>query len=345
MISYKYANSLSKEEESDVITFFNTVNHISISQHPLWAKCIERNKELGYFLFYINRKLVGYCICTEKLRFANIHMGPIVSKNELLVELIEIIYKHYRKLNFGLLNIQLGMLDTEEVKAYTDSVRKKINYSTSNGILNWSSVRINILSNQEDIVKSFSTNHKRSIKKAIGNGLTTRKLMEMEDVVQFSELYESLYAHRKLISPLADSTAQFHELYQLLKNENRGFILGVLNENELLIGGVCIVYQGNTAFYSYGASLPEYRKLPILHLAFHEVIGLAKKDGMDFLDLGGYSNRAADDDQLKGINRFKDGFNGEKLNYPKVLIFKPKKMLGYLLSALRKLNSSWNRRR
>ena len=61
-------------------------------------------------------------------------------------------------------------------------------------------------------------------------------------------------------------------------------------------------------------------KFTILHTAFFEAIKISKKNGLLIFDFGGYSKKG--EKQMIGINRFKDGFKGDLIEYSEMLIFK-----------------------
>ena len=73
--------------------------------------------------------------------------------------------------------------------------------------------------------------------------------------------------------------------------------------------------------YKFGATDPESRSIPVLHIAFVEAIRIAKEKGLRFFDFGGYMPNAKHTDQVFSINYFKLGFSGILLRYPNTMVF------------------------
>jgi len=87
--------------------------------------------------------------------------------------------------------------------------------------------------------------------------------------------------------------------------------------------------------YKYGASDPDYRKLPILHLCIYEAIKIGLEKGITLLDLGGYNHFINKKDQIYSINFFKKSFNGTYSFYPKKIHIKLNPYKYYLIKILK----------
>ena len=107
-----------------------------------------------------------------------------------------------------------------------------------------------------------------------------------------------------------------------------------------MVGGLCISYEGNTAFYNKGYSHPDHRNLPVNHIGFYEVIRRAKEKGLKYFDLGGYGINLKEDDQVNAINRFKDGFGGTLVYYPQTLTIYTTPVSKLLFSLYKRLKKS-----
>jgi lipid II:glycine glycyltransferase (peptidoglycan interpeptide bridge formation enzyme) len=91
--------------------------------------------------------------------------------------------------------------------------------------------------------------------------------------------------------------------------------MGAFKEDELL-GGLIIIFQGDTAFYYKGYIDHDKRSMPINHLAFYTAMIYSRDKNMKWFDLGGYATGTMDK-QLLNINKFKDGFKGELVEFSK----------------------------
>jgi len=340
LINSNFSYQLSQEDKIAVNNFFDSQNHISIDQHVEWAE-ITVFKKICYFSLFDDNKLIGYCIIHEKMKYAYISFGPIAKDTATIPLMIESIFNYYKKLKFGQIVIQPGWLSSNS-SLILNEISKKTPFKIDNKN-NWCSINLKLNQSNEEILSKFSSNHKRSIKKASKLGLSTKLIASTEDVESLSAIYKLMCDNRKIISPLPNPKKSFVNIHNFLKYSNKGFVLGVYNENNLLLGGIIIVYQGNTAFYYFGAASPEFKKLPILHTAFFEAIKISKKNGLLIFDFGGYSKKG--EKQMIGINRFKDGFKGDLIEYSEMLIFKTNYINNWLIFIFRSVNRLWGKRK
>tara|TARA_B100001287_G_scaffold72444_1_gene60068 strand:- start:380 stop:1426 length:1047 start_codon:yes stop_codon:yes gene_type:complete len=336
----KVSYNLSKKEISIINEFYNSIDHISIDQNIKWSE-ITVSKKKCYFLFYEKNKLIGYCIAHEKMRYAYVSFGPISINKSSIPLMIELMFKHYKKLNFGQFTIQPGWSILESPQIF-NKIAKKIGFKLDDKN-NWHSLNIKLNKSNDEILSKFSSNHKRSIKKAYKKGITTKLITEKNDIESLSEIYKLMCQNRKIISPLNDPKKTFIEINNFITNLNMGFILGVFDNKKNLLGGIIIVFQGNTAFYYFGAASPKFKKLPVLHIAFFEAIKISKDNGLSVFDFGGYSKKG--EKQMIGINRFKDGFRGSEIKYPELIILKPNYLVYLAVFFLKELNKIWNKRK
>ena len=107
MITSKFSYSLSEKEKSDINTLYDSFKYISIDQNIEWAE-ITVFKKKCYFTLFNENKLIGYCIIYEKIKYAYVSFGPIYVNKSIIPLMIEAIFNHYKKLNFGQVVIQPG---------------------------------------------------------------------------------------------------------------------------------------------------------------------------------------------------------------------------------------------
>lgn len=332
MESYKFSYDLNKTQKQEVYNFYNKIEYYSIDQFYKWSE-LSDNKKRCYLRYYKENKLIGFCIIKEKLLYGSIQFGPLTSEQDKLPEIIENIYRFYKKKKFGLLKIQLEYLPEKEKKDLFQKLNQKVNLDNKN---NWCTKILLLGNDEEKLFMNFSKNHKRSIKKAKKLGFKTSIIRSSDNINSFSNVYQQMYRKRKIKSSLNDVNKTFLNINNIIHEEDIGFILGVFNLKNELMGGVIIIFQGENAFYYYGAAAPEYRKYPVLHLAFYESIKISIKLKKKKFDFGGYNKQGLK--QMKGINRFKDGFKPELIEYPEVLNFKLNYFPYYLVTFMRKLN-------
>ena len=113
---------------------------------------------------------------------------------------------------------------------------------------------------------------------------------------------------RKLPYDKKSITNLFNGINSFIHENNKGFIEYIF-EGENLVGGLIIIYQGNSARYYKGATDPERRDISILHLGLYEAMKYSKANGCTMFDLWGYNHFADENDQVYFINQFKNGFS------------------------------------
>lgn len=334
-ISYQFRKELNPEEYEQAITLYQSLDEVSIQQHPDWALKVLSHG-LSNHCFFLAKDtekdtILAFASVAERFgKEAIIQFGPIASDKNTLVKSIHAICQHYKSQGFFYLGVQLGMTVSNDTAFIQYHVFKESPFNIKIDPYNWSSATISLNKEPNELLKSFSSNHKRAIKKAGKNGLYIDTLHTEEEIVDFSKLYVEMYKSRGLPVDEASETKTFLNIQNHLFSKGNGHFLGVKKEGGELIGGICVVYQGNSAFYYKGFAKASERKLPILHFAFFEAFLQAKDKGLTSFDLGGFNHLVAEDSQVGRINQFKKGFYGTYIFYPPIMHFKLNK-IGYAL--------------
>jgi hypothetical protein len=320
-VNYNFKQELTNTELERIIRFYNSLSNVTLEQHPLWNSTIKGFSQVNFFWSEENGKINTFCVIEEKKFFfikgAYIHFGPLFRHTEpdLLIDSILEIREYYKKRGFSHLYIQLAF-PTGSLSDYIEyKINKKIKIEYNFDKNNWSSLTVNLLPPFQEIEKSFSKGHRSSIKKAFKDGLTVKPVNTAEDISSFCQVYKKMESHRNI-----DSNCDldfFNHLFQFLEEYNKGFGLIVQDKDFSTVGGIIVLTQGHTARYYKGASDPERKELPILHVAVLEAIKIAKEKGLSYLDLWGYNHFATSEDQIFYINRFKKGFSTDYIFYPK----------------------------
>ena len=95
--------------------------------------------------------------------------------------------------------------------------------------------------------------------------------------------------------------------------------------NEQPISGALTIFYGNKAYYLYGASSNEFRKVMPNYLMQWEMIQESINRGCDIYDFRGVLGDKGDGQILEGLYRFKKGFNADFLEFatPQEYILNP----------------------
>ena len=249
---------------------------------------------------------------------ASVAFGPVVSDDSLYSAVCRGLADSCRAA--GLMVLRIVPPCMEQAMICHNAAAAGLRYEHSQREINWSSLHLALDIPADQLLASFSENHRRSIRKAVKLGLHTELLKEPADLRLFAEQYVQMYRRRGLPLSARQTLQSFQGLFELFSKENNGFFMLVRSESGNIMGGICICYQGDTAFYYKGYTHTDQRHIPVTHLAIFNAMQLAAKKGSRYFDLGGYAQNTIEGDQLSAINRFKDGFRGKVVSHPDTML-------------------------
>ncbi|MFQ5708109.1 MAG: GNAT family N-acetyltransferase [bacterium] len=321
-IEYSFKYSLTGQEKDEIIGFYTSLDEVSLEQYPDWYQVYGTEKKVCFFLAKRENRVVCFTHIYENLfKTAHIHFGPIFHDPNILIDSVRQIYRHYKARGFTHLSIQLG-IKTNSTSEYIEYVlNRDLKIKTFYDRHNWSSVVVDLSRDLEEIYKNFSSNHKRSIKKALKLGVQVREIKDLSTVEELCAKYIKMYKHRKTYLDEARTQTTFARMYDFFQEHKAGLFLGAWDRDEHLVGGLVLLLQGHSFFYSKGVADPDYRHMPVTHLAFFEAMKMAKAAGFRYFDFGGYNHFVDANDQVYEINRFKAGFSRNFVFYPKIMHF------------------------
>ncbi|HEY1871795.1 MAG TPA: peptidoglycan bridge formation glycyltransferase FemA/FemB family protein [Chitinophagaceae bacterium] len=320
-----------------------------IEQDPEWP-CIESAPVVYcYFTASDANQIVCAAVITENrkaiFRSAEIRFGPIFTDPEQLIASILAIHSHYKSGGFMSCTVQLA-IQTGAVTDYLENIlnkKLKIGYRFDRN--NWSSLVVHLRDPEEEIFKSFSKGHKSDIKKALKNNIKVSECLSAEEFGIFCNIFSKMNRERGLGINEGENNRFLKNIFEYTTDHNKGKVLLVKNESGDILGGIIIVFQGKCSRYFKGASDLAYRHLPILHLAIWEAIRMSKSAGFEQFDLWGYNHFVQESDQVFFINRFKRGFGGEFIFYPKKMYFIFRPLLSNAFQVVKKLRKIIIKRR
>lgn len=161
---------------------------------------------------------------------------------------------------------------------------------------------LSLKDNYNQIVQSYSTNHKRNIKKALRNNL---HIEEGEDF----NLIINLFRKTKGVEIKDVKDRDYHNLFKIYKAcSHRGFqklYIAKNKDNVIVAGGLFLIFQSRI-IYLFGATSHEGKEQGAMMLIFDEVIKNYSESEY-LLDFEG--------GEIEGIGRFYKGFGGEPATY------------------------------
>jgi hypothetical protein len=313
------AHSLTGKEKEEAWEFLQKYNYIPYQQFPEYG-FIEGLRS-SFFIAREGNKIVGWLHVIEKKNIlASIEFGPLGDSVEIIIALLQKAFNYYRRKFFLVVRWMPYWYAEEDAEMIRRQIEIKWPVLTNANLIHWASKRISLNEPEEAIFKKFSENHRRNIKKGNSFSIECRVIAEKKIIENFIDGYVKMYQHRNLQVDHSAVQASFNKLHEFLISSGRGFFMGAFKD-DVLLGGLIIIYQGKTAFYYKGYIDHEQRQMPINHVAFYHAILQSKQNNMQWFDFGGYAVDTTDE-QLVNINKFKDGFKGELVQ------FSPSRMYG-----------------
>lgn len=299
--------NLSDAEIKNIKEFCDSADYFSLEQSLGFPEILYRGK-INYFYLTDDDTIKSFCQINENFRFAHIWFGPVCCDREIMITSINEIIDFYKKRGFWYLAIQMyykSGYDTDYIE-YALNNKHNITYVFNNENTK-SSLEIDLEKSIEDIYSSVRKGHKSDIKKAIREGIRVEELKDEGELKHFTDLYLKMCKTRVIGGHSAE---EIHNICNYLVMNKKGQILLAKDCNNVIIGGAILAYQGISVRYLLGASDPDRRELPLLHLVIYEAIMKAKSMNFRYFDFWGYNHFAEESDQAFNINHFKKGFGG-----------------------------------
>ena len=158
----------------------------------------------------------------------------------------------------------------------------------------------------DDILRGFSSNHRRNIRKAQKHNLkcTIHRTEDalLEHLTAFSHTAARREGRRESIPGVNEN------LLRKLLNFDSAFLMQ-LHRDENIISSMYIITTPKRAFYFSGGTTPEGTKIGAFQYLVWCAIGELRNRGISTLTLGG-----TDSNTPEGLRRFKLGFNAEEVS-------------------------------
>ena len=339
--SYKavFTTELKEEHHKEWLTFFKAYENAMFTQHPDWIALSQPKRKVNYFMLYADEgQLMAISTIVENKIVANVLWGPLCNSIEVYVDCIELIIAHYKKRKkFAQLRITQPKTISNETETIEYEVFKRIPFKQYVNDKNLFTIAVNLEKNGDDILDAFNKSNKRGVKKGIKEGFEIREISEGSEVEKFAKIFDEMIQARGIENQFTDTNSTFKNILSKFNSEGFGKILAVYNTENIMMGGIMILFKDDFVHYDTGASSPEFRKIPIMHSLFYNAMLMSKEMGHKWFDLGGYNLISAEGDQVTNINKFKEGFAGVPQIYPKKMYFTINPILNTLFNLAMKL--------
>lgn len=135
----------------------------------------------------------------------------------------------------------------------------------------------------DELMSRFSQHHRRLVRKATKNRLVFRQAETIDELRAFYELHLGVRKHK--YGMLAQPYRLFEALWErFLTQDLGGLVLGF--DGSAVVGGCLLLEAGDTLYYKYAASHPDYRSMGVSHGAAVAAMTVGLEKGLAQLDLG-----------------------------------------------------------
>ncbi|MBU2474424.1 peptidoglycan bridge formation glycyltransferase FemA/FemB family protein [Patescibacteria group bacterium] len=176
---------------------------------------------------------------------------------------------------------------------------------------------LNLDKSEEDMLKAMRQKTRYNIRLSEKKGVKIREA----NVNEFDKFWELIKKTSK-----RDGFRLHDKMYYQKMLEPAMVKLFLAEYKNNTVAANIMVFFGDTVTYLHGASSTEHRNIMAPYILQWHCIKLAKKLGYRYYDFYGI-----DDKKWPGVTRFKNGFNGDKIEHPGTfdLIFNKKLYLVY----------------
>ncbi|HEY5464521.1 MAG TPA: GNAT family N-acetyltransferase [Hanamia sp.] len=324
--------TLNDTELTEAKNLFVQTPFSAFIQNPEYEKVIGRNAL--HILLYSEDlvSIMGYALVEAKKKLlTTISFGPICADENLFPLLAVSCIKALQDYGFKIIRFQPPDIKSEIWNKTLLDLQKRFTSFSLASELNWSTLILDIYPSEEELIKSFSENHRRSIKKAKNENLIIEQVTDIKKMNSFAEGLCKMYAVRKIQNDLEIEKERLKSLFVFAIEMKNGLILQVKKETQLL-GGIILIKHNNSIFYLIGFSDPDYKNIPVNHLLFLKSFEWAKLLRCNSFDFGGYGRPGYADNQVLNINRFKEGFKGKRIDYPDTILIAKNSLYQFIYS-------------
>ncbi len=298
---------------------FEQTQFSAFLQHPEYNKVIGKNC-LHVLIFDEFASLKGYALVTTKRKLlATISFGPLCADENLFPALTASCFESLFEYGFKIIRSQPPLIQSSAWKKTSEVLQRQFSVFSLSTQLNWSTLVLDVSPGEEILLKSFSENHRRSIRKTKSEGLVVEQVSDIQEMNVFAEGLCKMYKARNIPNNLGIEKERLKNLFSYTVLNRNGFVL-VVKKDTRILGGIVLIKHNSTTFYLIGFCDPDYKKIPVNHLLFFKSFEIAKAAGCNYFDFGGYGREGFADSQVLNINRFKDGFKGKRYDYPDTIL-------------------------
>ncbi len=207
--------------------------------------------------------------------------------------------------------VAIEPIQTQDIKSYTTwckTVEKhcRVNRSV---YMPAKTILVDLSPTEDEIFARFSEAKRRAVRKAQKNGITVEESGDIKNLIHIKNKSGGFFGFI--------TTVGIDKLWAILAPKHATVLLAY-SKNRRVIGGILLVFWGDTAFYWIAGATREGKKIFAPTLLVWEALKVSKKFGSKLFDFVGVWDERTPNDHKDwlGFTKFKEGFGGTNIYYP-----------------------------
>ena len=224
-------------------------------------------------------------------------------------------------------------IDFEYKNSNVFELLKKSGYIKAPYDIQYRDTRKLILSDEESVWSSFSSNHRNKIRKASKKGIEIREVTDESEIEEWYGLYE-ITAKRNNI--FIHNLKYYKDFFSFFYPKDVLKLYASFYNGEMITGAY-ILYYGDEAIYMYGASQNKERNRHPNEALFWEAIKEAIRKKKKYFDFWGIAPNNDSSHPWYGLSQFKARFGGVHIRYGGCYDYPNRKMLYHIFITAEKV--------
>lgn len=255
--------------------------------------------------FYNSGNFLGQCQFIYKKKYNAViswNSGGILYSNLTHLKTIAEAAKEYFKSPFSYMRFYF--YNVSEGKNLFETIET---FSRPKKFINSNFSIAHTFSLQFDILKSMNSNHRYYYKQAIKNNFSF-KVNPADNIDDFIHVHNDMTQSKELLHLKLDPA----DIMRLAASFEKNMVIFTVYLDEKPVASCLILRSSKKAFYYLAASSATGRKTYASYYMVKELFAYLASVGIEDFDFGGITpyNKEA-----HGVNKFKEGFGGEIVNY------------------------------
>lgn len=201
-------------------------------------------------------------------------------------------------------------ISSEELKRYLGELKHQGYAINRSPFLPTKTILIDTAVSEDDIFARFAESKRRSVRKAIKNGVRVTETDDPDSVITTKNRSAGFLGFI--------TTYGIRKLWNLLPKGARTGLVATHPDEKLPLACIMMVFHEGTGYYWIAGSTKKGKKLHAPTLLVWEALKLSRVRGMKQFDfVGVFDDRLPKENrQWLGFTRFKEGFGGTPVTYP-----------------------------